>query len=190
MATQRIRALEKKARRIGATLLFVDESGFSERPKVVRTWAPRGCTPTLCHNFNWNTLSAISAVSERSKLYLNLHDETIKGPQVASFLRHVMRCVRGRVIGFVDGATIHRTAEVKGVLEEYRGRLWLERLPPYAPEMNPDEWFWSHMKYKELANFCPKDAHELKRGVQKAARRVQNRPGLIRSFIAASGLSR
>lgn len=167
----------------------MDESGFSEKPKIVRTWGPRGQTPLLRHNFNWNTLSAISAVSERHKLYLNLHDETIKGPQVARFLRHVMRRVRGRVIGFVDGATIHRAAQVKEVLGEFRDRLWLERLPPYAPEMNPDEWFWSHMKYKELANFCPKDVHELKQEVQKAARRVQRRPALIRSFIAASGLS-
>jgi len=190
VAARGLCAIEKKARRIGATLLYVDESGFSEKPKIVRTWAPRGQTPLLRHNFNWTTLSMISAVSERAKVYLKLHDETIKGPQVVSFLRHLMRRVRSRVIAFVDGATIHRTADVKEVVRRYRGRLQLERLPPYAPEMNPDEWFWSHLKYKELGNFCPATVGELKREVRKAARRVQNRPDLIRSFIKASGLSR
>ena len=59
---------KKNAARCGATIVFVDESGFSERPAVRRTWAPRGQTPVLTHRFrSWNNLSVIGALAYRAR---------------------------------------------------------------------------------------------------------------------------
>jgi hypothetical protein len=54
---------KKNAQRRGQTIVFVDESGLSERPHRVRTWAPRGQTPVLRFHFNWKTLSVMAGIT-------------------------------------------------------------------------------------------------------------------------------
>ncbi|TXF11865.1 hypothetical protein FR698_08805 [Pelomicrobium methylotrophicum] len=77
---------QKKARREGPVIVFIDESGLSERPTRVRTWAPRGQTPVIQFHFNWKQLSMIAGVSF-TNAYFRLHEGSIKGPQIVEFLR-------------------------------------------------------------------------------------------------------
>jgi len=81
---------KKKARQQGRTIVFVDESGLSERPHRVRTWAPRGQTPVLQYTFNWKCLSAIAGITVWN-FYFRLFAGSIKAPQVVSFLSHLRR---------------------------------------------------------------------------------------------------
>ena len=91
---------KENAARRGATIVFVDESGFSERPAVRRTWAPRGQTPVLTHRFrSWNNLSVIGALAYRARspqharVFLMTHPGAVRSPQVVRFLRHLRRHV-------------------------------------------------------------------------------------------------
>jgi len=103
----------KKARRQGATIVFLDESGFSQRPPVRRTWAPRGQTPVLIHRQrSWPQLSAIGALAYRqtkrrrllrTNLYLKTLPCSVQSTDVIRFLRHLRRHVRGPVILLWDG---------------------------------------------------------------------------------------
>ncbi len=86
-------APKKNARRLKATLVFVDESGFSLLPTACRTWSPRGQTPILRHCFNWPKLSAISAVTPNPHAYLHLVPGTIASREVIRFVRHLLRWV-------------------------------------------------------------------------------------------------
>ncbi len=88
----------------------------------------------------------------------------------------------------LDRAKIHQAKAVLQWVRENRSKIILEFLPAYAPEMNPDEWFWGHMKYRRLALFCPKNTQELKEQVLKNYRSIRRRPRLLRSFLNASGL--
>ena len=63
------------------------------------------------------------------------------------------------------------------------------RLPAYAPELNPDEWVWAHLKAHELRGLCPDSGAELMAAVRQGFRRIRRRPRLIRSFFHASKLS-
>src|SRR5438445_9562577 len=67
----------KKARKEGRVIVFVDESGLSERPHCCRTWAPRGQTPLLQYHFNWKTLSAMAGVTWWN-FYFRLFPGTIR----------------------------------------------------------------------------------------------------------------
>ncbi len=78
-------AHKKNARRLRATLVFVDESGFSLLPTACRTWSPRGQTPILRHCFNWPKLSAISAVTSNPHAYFHLIPDTIASPEVIRY---------------------------------------------------------------------------------------------------------
>jgi transposase len=87
-----------------------------------------------------------------------------------------------------DRAAIHRSRAVATLLQAYRARLEAVLLPPYAPDLNPDEWAWAHLKCRELANHTAPDTPSLQRAIRRAVCRMRRRPVLIRSFLRASEL--
>lgn len=143
----------------------------------------------VTHRYSWPKLSAISGVSTTGKLYILVRRGTIATPQVLVFLRHLLRHVDGRIILVWDNVRPHQSAAVKRFVHDQRRRLSLEPLPPYAPELNPDEWVWRYLKQVELANFAPRHLGELKTGLREATQRIRMRTGLMRSFLEASALS-
>ena len=180
---------QKKARELKARLVFVDESGFSLIPTLAKTWARRGETPVLRHRMNWPKISAISAVTHNPHVYSRVMRGTVRSEQAAQFDRHLLRCLPGRVWVCWDGLGAHWSRATRNALAPYAHRLRLVRLPAYAPELNPDEWVWAHLKAHELRGLCPDNGAELMAAVRRGFRRIRGRPRLIRSFFHASGLS-
>lgn len=173
----------------GRTLLFVDESGFYLLPAVARTYAPVGETPLLHHRLTHAHLSVIGAVGLHEKLYFQVHDHAITSVEVVAFLRHLLRHISGTLLIIWDGAPIHRSRLVKQFLGDgAAARLHLERFPGYAPELDPEEGVWRHLKYVELRNLCCADLAEPRRELRAACQRLRQKPHLIRACIAHAGL--
>jgi transposase len=187
---------KKKARDRRAVLIFLDESGFSESPSVHRTWAPKGQTPILVAPFNWKRLSAIASLittpaTRRVGLCLRLHPGSIKQPQIIDYLRALKRHLAGRKATLLwDRLPAHRGAKVQAYLQKQRAWLEMEYLPPYAPELNPVEYFWSHLSKTDMANFVGEDLQAVRAQARKAACRVRHRTDLGRAFLKHSGLLR
>ena len=119
----------------------MDESAFYPLPAVVRTWAPRGETPVLHAPLTRKHLSVISGITPAGQLLLQMQDRSLRGPDVVRFLQHLLRHIPGQLLVIWDGAPIHRAQVVKDFLAQGgAARIWLERLPAYAPELNADEW--------------------------------------------------
>ena len=155
---------KKNATRLAAHLVFIDESGFLLIPSVRKTWSPVGQTPILLHRYRHDRISAISGIAVSPKrfhctLYCQLYEDNIQGEEVAVFLRHLLRQVRGHLIGLLDNGKTHRSDPV-GELLVRTSRLHLVPFPPYAPELNPDEGVWNHLK-STLANGRPDTQSEL-----------------------------
>jgi transposase len=112
----------------------------------------------------------------------------IKGPQIVEFLEHLLRHLPGKLLVIWDGLPGHRSGLVKDFVAGQKGRLELERLPAYAPELNPVEYLWGHLKHHELPNFCPKNLGELSHHAIRALRRLRRRPTLVAAFWKQSGL--
>jgi len=173
---------KKKARREERTIVFIDESGLSERPFVARTWAPRGQTPVLQHHFSWKQLAAIAGVSWYS-IFFKLYPGTIRQEQVIDFLGHLLRYLKGKILVVWDGLRSHHGRMVREFVASTEGRLCIDFLPAYAPELNPVEYLWGYWKMRELPNFCASDYRNLSdvalRGLQRIRRR---RSTLVRAF--------
>ena len=179
----------KKADEEGYTIVFVDESGFYLLPMVVRTCAPIGQTPILDHLLSYDHLSAISAVTPDGKLYTMVQKRSFKGPDVVRFLQHLMRQIPGKLLIIWDGATIHRSRAVKAFLAHGAAEhICLERLPGYAPELNPDEGVWNYLKRVELKNVVCRDLAHLRNELRKAIARLRHKPTVICGCIAQTGL--
>jgi transposase len=171
------------------TILFLDESGFYPLPSVVRTYAPVGQTPVLREWCTRDHLSAISAVSPEGKLYFHSQDRAINSADVVAFLEHLLREVPGRMVLIWDGAPIHRSHAIMEFLAHGAAqRLHLERLPAYAPELNPDEGLWQQLKGVELRNVCCFHLAQLRRELRDAVTRVRRKPRLIHGFFRGAKL--
>jgi transposase len=170
-------------------LVFVDESGFYLLPMVVRTYAPMGQTPVLRHLLTHAHLSAISAITPQDKLYTMVKDGSIKGRDVVRFLKHLLQHIPGKLLIVWDGATIHRSKVVKASLaNDATERIHLERLPGYAPELNPDEGIWNYLKRVELKNVVCRDVAHLRDELRRPVARLRHKTSVIRSCITHTGL--
>jgi len=154
----------------------------------VRTWSPRGETPILQYNFNWDTISAAAGITFFN-FYFRLYEGTIKSPQVVDFLQALLRHIPGPLLIVWDRLSAHKSKLTRDFIEGQGGRLWVEYLPGYAPELNPVEYIWSYWKQHALPNVCPKDYWELGEGARRTLKRMRRRPRLITAFWRQAELS-
>lgn len=169
-------------------LLFVDESAFYLLPGVVKTWAPTGQPPVLSHKLTRDHLSVISAISPEGDLYMQIRETAFDSAGIIGFLDALQEQIPERIVIVWDGAPIHRSKAVKTYLAEgATANVHLERLPGYAPELNPDEGIWHYLKHVELRNVCCEDIAMLKRELYAAEARLYQRPAVIKACFRQTG---
>ena len=174
---------EKKAADEGRTIVCVDEAGFYLLAAVLSTWAPCGQTPVLKYPL-WEHLSVISAITPQGKLYTRIQERAFTAEDIVRFLKHLLRHSEGDLLVIWDGLPAHRSHVVKHFLRQGAARrLHLEQLPGYAPELNPDEGVWRHLKRVELGNLCCHDLTHLRAELRKAIARLRHKPHVIQSFF-------
>lgn len=162
-------------------IVFIDESGLSERPTRVRTWAPRGQTPVIQFHFNWKQLSMIAGVTF-TNFYFRLYPGSIKSPQIVEFLQALRSQIGHPLLIIWDGLRAHRSRLVKSWLDELDGEIVMDFLPPYSPDLNPVEYLWAWLKRHAMANYCPDSFDELKSTARSKLRSAQRRETLITAF--------
>ena len=168
--------------------MFVDQSGLYLLPTVVRTYAPVGQTPILREQLSREHLSVMSGITVDGKLLMIEQERAFNGEDVVRFLKHALRQIPGKLLVIWDGSPIHRAKVVKEFLKSgAASELQLEQLPSYAPELNPDEGIWRHLKYVELKNVCCRSLLELRCEVRKAKERLRHKKHVIFGCIRWPG---
>jgi transposase len=186
---------KKNARRRKAWILFEDESGISQQPAIRRTWAPRGETPVLIHNFNWKKMSVAAALAyrwdgKRCGLLFQLRAGSYDTESLIGFLRQLKRHVRGKkVILIWDQLPGHKSRPMQEYLRSQRSWLRVEYLPGYAPDLNPVEPLWGNLKGQELANRCAENLGETVSALENGMARVGRSSQLCFAFLDHAGLS-
>ena len=166
----------------------MDQSGFYLLPTVVRTYAPVGQTPIVHEHLSRDHLSVISAISLEGKLLMMEQERSFNSQDVVRFLKHLLGQIPGKLLLIWDGSPIHRGRAVKDFLASgASSRLKLEQLPGYAPDLNPDEGIWKHLKYVELKNVCCQSLAELKVQLRKAKERLRHKRDIILGCIRQPG---
>ena len=180
---------QKGAQEQRQTIFFIDESGFYPLPSVVRTYAPVGQRPILREWWTRDHLSAFSAISPEGKLYVRGQDRAINSADVVAFLEHLLREVPGQMVIIWDGSPIHRSHTIKEFLANGASpRLHLERLPAYAPELNPGEGLWQQLKGVELRHVCCFNLPPLRHELCDAVQRGRRKPRILQGFFRGAGL--
>jgi transposase len=181
--------IQKRAILERRLLVFVDESGFYLLPAILRTYAPIGKTPILKVFHTRDHLSMMSAITPQGWLFTRTRYEALKGMDSVHFLTHLYSQTGRKLLVIWDGSPIHRNTEVRDYLANGAAKqIRLERLPAYAPDLNPDEGTWRHLKRVELANVCCTDLLDLHSQLHLAVSRLRRKPRIIQSFFAQAGL--
>jgi transposase len=181
--------LQRRARRERRVLVFEDESGFYLLPGLVRTYALEAHTPVLHEKQTRDHLSVMGGMTPGGKVYTLARQESLNGLHSVEFLEHLLRVAGRRLLVIWDGSPIHRRAEVKEFVAGTRGKLWVEALPGYAPDLNPwDEGGWHHLKNVEMRNLVCRDLEELHQEFHLAVGRLRQKPQLVQACFAQAGL--
>jgi len=158
-------------------------------PVLRRTWSPCGRTPFLRQRTrSHQKVSMIAGLAlnpGRTRLHLcfRLHPNlNLTGSEVIAFLRCLLRAFRGHIVILWDRFNPHRSAATTAFLRTVP-RLHPEFFPPYAPELNPTEYFWSYLKNNPLSNFAPVDLISLCNKTRSSGRSIQRTQTLLRSFV-------
>jgi transposase len=124
----------------------------------------------------------ISAISSKGDFRFMIQEGTVTAQVFRDFLKRLMVGAKQPIILVVDGHPIHKSKLVKTFVEEQNGKLKLVVLPPYSPQLNPDEQVWGWVKPRVIKQL-PQNMAELKRLVMSSLRRLQKLPDVVRSFF-------
>lgn len=189
--------LPKKKLKNGTILVFLDESGYSLIPFVHRTWALKGMKATLVHSWRRRgKLSVISGIAVwykdkelHTKMSFRIHQgKAISGKEVGEFLHQIKAQLNGEIIFVWDNLSIHKSKPVKRFLAN-NSRFKSRHLPPYCPELNPDENVWNWTKTSDLAGVCPENSSELLQKVRRSLRKFQRKKSLHLASLKQSELT-
>jgi transposase len=186
-------SVEKRARRQNALIVFEDESGVSLLPSVRATWAPRGQTPVLRHPFNWKRLSLAGALAyepdgSAAHLFFELRPGAYNDETLIAFLSELNEVEQRNVLLIWDGLPSHRSRRMSDWIASQRHWLSVERLPGYAPDLNPIENVWGNLKSQELANLCSNTIDQVADIAEGGLDRIGSDAALCFAFLRHSGL--
>jgi DDE superfamily endonuclease len=177
--------------------VFFDESGVSLVPVTRRTWSPRGTTPILRHRCNWKRASMAAALGyhasdgERGpRLCFHVQKDSYNTQTLIGVLEQLGRFYAGQqVVLLWDGLGAHWSHDMQAWLATQQDWLQVERLPAYAPELNPVEYLWANLKGVELANFAGDTVVQVADTAEQGIHRVCDDQQLVWSFLAHTGLT-
>jgi transposase len=190
-----VAADQKGAAAESAWIVVFDESAVSLIPPVRRTWSPRGQTPVLRHRFGWKKASIAAALGDRpdtsaARLCFHLQQPSSNTDSLIAVLEQLAGFYPGhKVVLLWDGLSSHWSTRMRAWLDSQRAWLTTERLPAYAPELNPVEYLWANLKDVELANLPTTTLAEVADAATQGIQRVCKCEDLVVGFLAHTGLS-
>ena len=181
--------LQARAKRRNAKIFFLDEAGVRSDAVLGRSWAPRGETPQVSTSGQRQSINAISAVNGRGAFWFKVFSERFNKERFLKFLKAFMRNRKYPVFLILDGHPSHRARVVAQYVQSLKGRLELHFLPGYAPELNPDEFVWNHLKKQGVSKKPLRKNESLRARVQQDLQQIKRRPALVRSFFHAPSVA-
>ena len=176
-------AILAQAKRQKGVIFWGDETGLRSDDVRGRSYAPRGRTPSVrvCHKRAG--LSLISAVTNRGELRWMVMERAVNAPRLVRFLQRLIQEARRKVLLILDRLPVHRGGQVRDWLAAHRGKIEVFYLPPYSPELNPDEGLNADLKHAVTRKAPARSKSQLKRATISHMRRLSKLPARVQSYF-------
>ena len=182
-------AIAAAARQNGADVYFWDESGFRADTVHGKTWAPKGKTPVIQRPGQRQSISAASAVNAKGGFWFATYQGALNAELFIELLKKMMKGRSKPVHLVVDGLPAHKKLNVREYIASTQGKLTMHVLPGYAPDLNPDELVWSHVKRTGVARNPLRAGEKLELRIEQQLHNVQRNRRLVRSFFGTPSVA-
>ena len=180
--------LKKRARKYGAQIYFLDETGFSSEPNLRRTYGLKGATPVVKTSGQRQKVNVISAVNARGTFWCQVYTQTLKQGNFIEFLKDFVSGRRRKVFLVLDSHPAHIANSVKEYVRGTQGKLELHFPPPYAPDLNPDEFVWNYLKGTGVAKKPLRKDESLKERIETDLAKLKTDRLLLQSSFKAESV--
>ena len=175
--------IKKRAKKLGATTYFEDESGIRSDFHAGTTWAPKGKTPVVKVTGARFSTNMVAAISTRGHMRFMVNQGSVTADVLCDFLKRLMHNAQQPIFLIWDGHPTHKSKKVRECIESYEGKLEVYLLPSYSPELNPTEQVWRSVKNHGVGRKSVFGPDQLKSAVIGCLRRLQKIPKIVQSFF-------
>jgi transposase len=179
----------KKAKKQGAELFWLDEAAIRSDDPLQRTWGLKGVTPVVKTSGQRQSINAISALSNTGAFWYHLYSGRFNADKFIDCMNDFMKHRIKPVFMIMDGHPVHKSKKVKDYVASRGGKLQLFLLPPYAPDLNPDELVWHQMKHLGTSKKPLKKGESLKERAKNDLQSIKNNVALVKSFFREQSVS-
>lgn len=176
-------AIRARAKEEDASIFFLDEASVRTDCHRGTTWGEIGRTPVVKGTGARLSVNMISAVSPRGKLHFSFLPGNGNSVNFIDYLGKLMHDIPGKLFLIVDGHSSHTSGETRNFFRKHSDRLEVFFLPPYSPELNPDEWVWKNIKHDKAGRLAARTREELQSGIAKAVARLQETSEIVFGFF-------
>jgi transposase len=175
--------IKKRAKKLGATTYFEDESGIRSDFHAGTTWAPKGKTPVIKVTGARFSTNMVAAISTRGHMRFMVNQGSVTADVLCDFLKRLMHNAQQPIFLIWDGHPTHKSKKVRECIESFEGKLEVYLLPSYSPELNPTEQVWRSVKNHGVGRKSVFGPDQLKSAVIGCLRRLQKIPKIVQSFF-------
>lgn len=180
--------IQSRAKKEGAAIFFADEASVRTNFHAGTTWAPVGKTPVVAGSGKTRSISMVSAISPRGELHFEVHESGIRKEEFLDFCKSLIADAGRPVFLIMDNSQVHRSKVLKEYAAQSIGMLSLFFLPPYSPDLNPDEWVWKNVKHDNLGRASVRSENELAQFANAALAKLKQMPEKLKSFFGDPAL--
>lgn len=166
-----------------AEIYFGDESSVRSDYHADTSWAPKGRTPVVQTTAKRHRVNLVSAISTKGVMRFMATEENITSQIFIQFLKRLAYKADTPIFLIVDNHAVHHSDKVLEYVQNTEGRLRIFYLPPYSPELNPDEHIWNHLKHHKIGRQSTRNSFELTKRIESIMRSLQSLPEKIKSFF-------
>ena len=180
---ERYPVIAAQAKKEKAELYWGDETGLQTTAHQARGFAPKGKKPILRISARKGSISMVSAINNEGQMRFMLYRKGMTAKLLIKFMGRLIKDTKRKVYLILDNLRSHHSKEVKKWLQEHQEEIALYYLPPYSPELNPDEYLNNDLKGRVHAGVPSRSEQELRTKILSHMRSIAKRPHHVKKFF-------
>ena len=180
--------IKSRAKSERVDIYFEDAAHIRSDHHAGRTWGIKGETPVVLSTGSRFSFSLISAISSRGQMRFMVREGSVNSAVFIEFLKRLIVGAKKKIFLIVDGGSAHKSKITRSFVDSVKSHLELFILPPYSPDLNPDELFWNHLKSHTVGRSTVTKKLDLTKKVTRSMKSLQKNKEKIRSFYQKQGL--
>jgi transposase len=179
-------AIKKRASKEEAIIYFGDETGMRSDHQAGRSYAPAGKTPVIKRTGQRFSVNMISAISNQGHLQFMLIDGSFNSEVFQRFLQQMIKYSRQKIFFVTDGHPAHKTKKLNEWLADNQERIEVFFLPPYSPELNPQEYVNQDVKTNVIGKKRPINKEQMRNNVEEFMTNRKNDRKQVQKYFHVS----